>query len=157
MLCCHDTGFHLKLTILKPWVNQYIFYGNVYHKAMLIYPRFCKFRQMAQPTYSLFPNLCKRNYLFGNLPFHKIQVNRFMAGDELSGAILNFKRFPSFHYSRLEFKSRKSRNTWSNERVTGRKARGLQVEKGGCRCQTFFSLKRREQASQRYVFFPVQI
>ena len=26
------------------------------------------------------------------------------------------------------------------ERVTGRKARGLQVEKGGCRCQTFLSL-----------------
>ena len=38
MLCCHDTWFHLKLTILKPRVNQYIFfltemfvlsYGNV--------------------------------------------------------------------------------------------------------------------------------
>ena len=31
MLCCHDTWFHLKLTTLKPWVNQYISfsYGNV--------------------------------------------------------------------------------------------------------------------------------
>ena len=25
------------------------------------------------------PNLCKRNYLYGNLPFYKIQVNHFMA------------------------------------------------------------------------------
>ena len=25
MLCCHDTWFYLKPTILKPWVNQYIF------------------------------------------------------------------------------------------------------------------------------------
>ena len=32
------------------------------------------------------PNLCKWNYLYGNLPFCKIQVNRFMAQDELSGA-----------------------------------------------------------------------
>ena len=32
------------------------------------------------------PNLCKRNYLYGDLPFYKIQVNRFMAWDESSGA-----------------------------------------------------------------------
>ena len=32
------------------------------------------------------PNLCKRNYLYGNLSFYKIQVNRFMAWDESSGA-----------------------------------------------------------------------
>ena len=31
-------------------------------------------------------NLCKQNYLFGNLSFYKIQVNRFMARDESSGA-----------------------------------------------------------------------
>ena len=43
------------------------------------------------------PNLCKQNYLYGNLPFYKIQVNRFMAWDELSGAILSFKTFLSFH------------------------------------------------------------
>ena len=48
-------------------------------------------------TQVLFPDLCKRNYLCGNLPFYKIQVNRFMAGDELSGAILNSKTFLSFH------------------------------------------------------------
>ena len=35
------------------------------------------------------PNLCKQNYLFGKLPFYKIQVNHFMAREELSGAILN--------------------------------------------------------------------
>ena len=32
------------------------------------------------------PNLCKPNYLYGNLPFYKIQVNHFMAQDESSGA-----------------------------------------------------------------------
>ena len=33
-----------------------------------------------------FPNLCKCNYLYGNLSFYKIQVNRFMAWDDSSGA-----------------------------------------------------------------------
>ena len=33
-----------------------------------------------------YPNLCKQNYLYGNLPFYKIQVNCFMARDESSGA-----------------------------------------------------------------------
>ena len=32
------------------------------------------------------PNLCKRNYLYGNLPFYRIQVNHFMAQDDSSGA-----------------------------------------------------------------------
>ena len=32
------------------------------------------------------PNLCKRNYLYGDLPFFKIQVNHFMAQDEQFGA-----------------------------------------------------------------------
>ena len=32
-----------------------------------------------------FPNLCKRNYLYGNLSFYKIQVNHFMAQDEQFG------------------------------------------------------------------------
>ena len=32
------------------------------------------------------PNLCKWNYLYGNLTFYKIQVNHFMAWDESSGA-----------------------------------------------------------------------
>ena len=37
----------------------------------------------------------------------------------------------------------------STERVTGRKARGLQTEERGCKCQTFFSLLsgRRKQTS----------
>ena len=43
------------------------------------------------------PDLFKRNYLYGNLPFYKIQVNRFMAWDESTGAILSFKTFLSFH------------------------------------------------------------
>ena len=42
------------------------------------------------------PNLCKQNYLYGNLPSYKIQVNRFVAWDELSSAIVNFKTFLSF-------------------------------------------------------------
>ena len=32
------------------------------------------------------PNLYKRNYLYGDLPFYKIQVNHFMAQDEPFGA-----------------------------------------------------------------------
>ena len=60
---------------------------------------------------SCFPILCKGNYLYGGLPFFKIQVNHFMAQDkpfgakiipkmhlmgEGPGAILNFKTFLSF-------------------------------------------------------------
>ena len=39
------------------------------------------------------------------------------------------------------------RNMKIVERVTGRKARGLQMEEVGCKCQTFFSLfsSRRKQ------------
>ena len=33
-----------------------------------------------------FPNLCKRNYLYSNLSFYKIQVYHFTAQDELFGA-----------------------------------------------------------------------
>ena len=32
------------------------------------------------------PNLCKWNYLYGDLPFFKIQINHFMAQDEPFGA-----------------------------------------------------------------------
>jgi len=32
-----------------------------------------------------------------------------------------------------------------DERVTGRKARGLQTEETGCKCQTFFSLSLKQQ------------
>ena len=77
-----------------------------YVNVLCIYPQTVfKFHQMAQNlldkpvcyTQILFPYLCKQSYLYGNLPFCKIQVNRFMAWDELSGAILSFKAFLSFH------------------------------------------------------------
>jgi len=58
-----------------------------------------------------FPNLCKQNYLYGNLSFYNIQVNHFVAQDESvwcqdypkmhlmgegPGAILSFNTFLSF-------------------------------------------------------------
>ena len=43
------------------------------------------------------------------------------------------------------------------ERVTGGKARGLQVEKGGCRCQTFLCLSSGRKKQTSDVFFSVQI
>ena len=43
------------------------------------------------------------------------------------------------------------------ERVTGRKARGLQVEKEGCRCQTFLSVLSGRKKQTSDVFFSVQI
>ena len=41
-----------------------------------------------------------------------------------------------------------------NERVTGRKARGLQIEEIACKCQTFLSLLsgRRKQTSNIFSF-----
>ena len=102
ILCCHnDTWFHLKLTILKPWVNQCILLMEMFVlscvKVLCIYPRLCL--QVSLPNVSEpdltkeyvilrhgSPNLCKRNYLYGNLPFYKIQINRFMARDDSSGA-----------------------------------------------------------------------
>ena len=94
ILCCHDTWFYLKLTTLKPWVNQYIFLMEMlvlsYVNMLCIYPRLCLQVSSAKwlRTYLInqyvilrycSPNLSKQNYLYGNLPFHKIQVNRFMA------------------------------------------------------------------------------
>ena len=74
-------------------------YGNVCLKlfnVLCIYPKLCL---QVSSTYWLTyltnqyvilrycsPNLCKQNYLYGNLPFYKIQVNCFMARDDLSGA-----------------------------------------------------------------------
>ena len=70
---------------------------EMFSQAMLMYPRlYLQVGSTKRPnlvTQILFPNLCKGNYL----PFYKIQVNRFMARDELSGAILNFMTFLSFH------------------------------------------------------------
>ena len=100
ILCCHDTWFHLKLTILKPWVNQYIFLMEMfvlsYVNVLRIYPRLCLqvssakwLRTYLTNQYVVLrycsPNLCKWNYFYGNLHFYKIQVNRFMAWDESSG------------------------------------------------------------------------
>ena len=75
---------------------------------MLMYPRLClqvgsaKWLRNYLEDHDIIlrycsPNLWKRNYLFGNLPFCKIQVSHFMAWDELSGAILSFKTFLPFH------------------------------------------------------------
>ena len=33
----------------------------------------------------------------------------------------------------------------ASERITGRKARGLQAEEIGCKCQTFFNLSLKQQ------------
>ena len=56
MLGCHDTWSHLKLTTLKPWVNQYISfsYGNVVLSYVNVRQTLSSswFHQMAQPTYS---------------------------------------------------------------------------------------------------------
>ena len=79
VLCIYPTVFKSDLT------NQYVIF------------RYCS------------PNLCKQNYLYGDLPFFKIQVNHFMAQDEPFGAkiipkcilwvrvlVLSFKKFLSF-------------------------------------------------------------
>ena len=44
----------------------------------------------------------------------------------------------------------------TGEKVTGRNARGLQMEEIGCKCQTSFSLslKRQEETNVRF-FFPL--
>ena len=42
-----------------------------------------------------------------------------------------------------------------NKRITGRKARGLQMEEIGCKCQTFLiSFKGQEETNQCYIFSP---
>ena len=58
--------------------------------------------------------------------------------------------FPYF----LQFKSKFGNNEF--ERVTGRKARGLQTEEIGCKCLTFFyiSLKWQEETNYCYTFSP---
>ena len=101
MLCCHDTWFHLKLTILKPRDNQCISLMEMfilsYANVLYIYPKLCLqvgsaswLRTYLTNQYVILrycsSNLCKWNYLYGDLPFFKIQVNHFMAQDELFGA-----------------------------------------------------------------------
>ena len=68
-----------------------------YANVLCIYPKLCLqvgstswLRTYLTNQYVIFrycsPNLCKRNYLYGDLPFFKIQVNHFMAQDEQFGA-----------------------------------------------------------------------
>ena len=64
-------------------------YANVlyiYHKLCLQVGSAKWLRTYLTNQYVIFrycsPNLCKRNYLYGDLPFFKIQVNHFMAQDE---------------------------------------------------------------------------
>ena len=55
-------------------------------------------------------------------------------------------------------KGRGTRDQIATDRVTGRKARGLQTEEIGCKYQTFLSLlsSRRKQSSDIF-FFSIQI
>ena len=76
-------------------MEMFVFsYVNVLH----IYPRLCLqvgsaywLRTYLANQYGIlrhcFPNLCERSYLYGNLPFYKIQVSRFVAQDESSVAM----------------------------------------------------------------------
>ena len=49
------------------------------------------------------------------------------------------------------------KKTFGIERITGRKARGLQMEETGCKCQTFFSslLSGRRKQTTSVTFFPL--
>ena len=102
ILCCHnDTWFHLKLTILKPWDNQCISLMEIfifsYANVLCIYPKLClqvgsasRLRTYLTKQHVILrccsANLCKWNYLYGDLTFFKIKVNHFMAQDEPFGA-----------------------------------------------------------------------
>ena len=55
--------------------------------------------------------------------------------------------------SPLDSKEIKPVNLKGNERVTGRKARGLQMEEIGCKCQTFFSLLSGRKKQTSDIFF----
>ena len=81
--------------------NQCIFLMKMfvlsYANVLCIYPKLCLqvcstswLRTYLKIQYVIFrycyPNLCKQNYLYGDLPFFKIQANPFMAQDEPFGA-----------------------------------------------------------------------
>ena len=64
-----------------------------YANVLYIYPKLCLqvgsafwLRTYLTILRYCFPNLCKQNYLYGNLSFYKTQVNHFMAQDEPFGA-----------------------------------------------------------------------
>ena len=97
------TPVRLKLAILESRDNQCLFLMEMfvlsYVNVVCIYPKLCLqvgsaswLRTYLTNQYVILryysPNLCKQNYLYGNLPFYKIQVNRFMARDESSGATI---------------------------------------------------------------------
>ena len=114
------------LAILEPRDNQCLFLMEMfvlsYANVLRLYPKLClQVGSASWPRTDLTnqyvilrycsPNLCKWNYLYGGLPFFKIQVNHFMGpGDTIwcqdypkmhlmgegPGAILNFKTFLSF-------------------------------------------------------------
>ena len=63
---------------------------------MLMYPRL--YLQVGSTKWpGIVPLTYVNETIAGILPFYKIQVSRFMAWDEISGAILNFMTFLSFH------------------------------------------------------------
>ena len=102
ILCCHnDTRFRLKLAILESRDNQCSFlmgmFSLSYANVLFIYPKLCLqvgstswLRTYLRNQYVILrycsPNLYKQNYLYGDLPFFKIQVNHFMAQEEPFGA-----------------------------------------------------------------------
>ena len=98
MLYGHDTWSHLKLTTLKPRVNQYISFS--YENVVLRYvnePQTLSsswFRKTASITYS---GIAPLIYVNETICWYSALLNRFMARDELSGAFLNFMTFLSFH------------------------------------------------------------
>ena len=73
---------------------------------------------------------------------------------EISICVCTHKHIHTIHVFGKTTVENKSILLQDVERVTGRKARGLQMEEIGCKCQTFFSLlsSRRKQASN--IFFP---
>ena len=81
--------------------NQCVFLMEMfllsYANVLCIYPRLCPqvlsaswLRTYLTNQYVILrycsPNLCKWNYLYGGLPFFKIQVNHFMVQDKPFGA-----------------------------------------------------------------------
>ena len=102
-----DTWFHLKLTFLKPWANQYVFLMKMfflsYVSELCIYLRCClssswfclrlgtdltnQYVLLNKPVCFTVANILssyvnETMYLLRNLPFFKIHGNRLMARDD---------------------------------------------------------------------------
>ena len=97
MLCGHDTWSHLKLTTLKPRVSQYISFS--YENVVLSYVNEPQtiFKLVPQNCLNYLLRYCSLIYVNETICWYSALLNRFMARDELSGAILNFMTFLSFH------------------------------------------------------------